>query len=769
MKRDAMHHQLRSEGELVAEGEFGLDREKAREKMRKFQLRDPYHYVLELVQAAHLLGARAMHFAIDANELKMRFDGALLGAEDLEDIYNAAFSNRVDAKTRALRHLAIGLNAVRALNPSEVRVDVVDETSTTRLELSDDGVEEVSRLDTAHQPVGTHVYVREKFRPGHVVEFFRRFASDLPEETILRDACRYSPRRLYLGEERISFDHQLPDGVVAKTPIETDRELGLIGIVPDADSVTVTILQNGVKVIDHRMPVTMVGARVVVESDRLTKDLSQSAFVQDEAWHEFVEQVLPVALYRSIYAWVRQMGPAETRIRRRWLLNLCDQVVPMARVLEPEAIETTQRVRGLGRSLEVLPKLIDALSNLPLWQVVEPEERWCSLEEILVDEDGEKRASIYYTRRRYEGVTLGWQRIVLLFADGPPALFDDQDDLRLIDVTDDYDDALAHRQKEARWRRHPRAEQPDPQAFPIQQRFDGPTINAFLAISKEPRSGTRIVIIKDGHEFVDKQSWAIDLNGLTLFVGGKVPANRRFDGVQPNDEYTELAFRLVGALPDFVEAHADDLPASAAHVEKFWQKLSGLLFAELLEELGLPLHATLGSMARYLEEHPDSGWATYARARSKPRRTKKAAAKRTPPSPATSPAVDEEELAGDMRFADQDQEVARLVEAAHEPIPEPQTPRERVLAELNVLLDDPSMDEARFDLDDPRLVARASAGHVHLNADHLVTRYALERPDDPIALAFLASCVHTVLDCSDDAHSAELRFHEQLVDRVRHY
>ena len=48
---------LQSDAEFDSDGGFSLDREKAREKMRQFQLADPHRYVLLLVEAAVLRGA----------------------------------------------------------------------------------------------------------------------------------------------------------------------------------------------------------------------------------------------------------------------------------------------------------------------------------------------------------------------------------------------------------------------------------------------------------------------------------------------------------------------------------------------------------------------------------------------------------------------------------------------------------------------------------------------------------------------------------------
>ena len=61
--------QLRGEGELLARGAFGLDEERAREKLQSFQLVSPHHYVLELLGCATLLGARHINYDVRARRV----------------------------------------------------------------------------------------------------------------------------------------------------------------------------------------------------------------------------------------------------------------------------------------------------------------------------------------------------------------------------------------------------------------------------------------------------------------------------------------------------------------------------------------------------------------------------------------------------------------------------------------------------------------------------------------------------------------------------
>ena len=74
MSADDLIRAFQEEGAIKEVGEFTLDRDKAREKLAEFQLPDPHRYVLEVVQAATILGATRLDFSMDADELWISFD-----------------------------------------------------------------------------------------------------------------------------------------------------------------------------------------------------------------------------------------------------------------------------------------------------------------------------------------------------------------------------------------------------------------------------------------------------------------------------------------------------------------------------------------------------------------------------------------------------------------------------------------------------------------------------------------------------------------------
>ena len=123
--------ELRAGGELDSRGRFTLDRAQARAKMQKFQLVDARRYVLELVQAATLRGATAIVFDIDADDMRMRFDGHSFTGEELGELWGSIFADGDERPLRGLRQLALGLNAALGLGPR--RISVAPRTTATRL------------------------------------------------------------------------------------------------------------------------------------------------------------------------------------------------------------------------------------------------------------------------------------------------------------------------------------------------------------------------------------------------------------------------------------------------------------------------------------------------------------------------------------------------------------------------------------------------------------------------------------------------------------
>ncbi|MFP4597451.1 MAG: hypothetical protein ACLFVJ_04315 [Persicimonas sp.] len=604
---------LRAEGALADRGEFRLDREKAREKLQKFRLKDPHHYVLEFVQAAHLLGATRIAIAIDADEMEMRFDGEPLGAEQLEGLYDAPFSEDVDRKTRALRHLAIGLSAAQAMEPSVVQIEFTRDGQTTQLEVIDDG-EEIREFDAPEEPDSdeprqARIYLREKFRASHLVDFFRNLRGDLAEKTALRDYCAHSPKEITLDGQRISFGYQLPAETVHQIPIETPHERGVVGLVPSSgqsgvDEVRVVILQNGVRVTEHRVEASWAPARGVIESSRLTKNLSQSAFVADAAWHDFAQTIMAGAIFTLIFDYIDGMPAEQWPSHRAWFRHICAKFSPIADKFDDRSVAMTQRVRRAGNLLEALPKLVDKLYQIPMWPAADTEEHWYAISELQATRD----EAVGWVRSRIEDyVDLGHSGPILYFEEQAPEFLEQLLGARLVDLNQRYTHTQERQLNIHLWQHRPAADAPAKIHYPYQQHFETQSMRAMVGLTTDGHRDPEVVFVKEGRLLHRLEAFRLAPRGLAVWFSGELAANEAFDGVEPDDEYLELVAKLVAALPDFVAEHqaviGDDELKTYLH-----SFLGGRLHGSLLEELQVPTIKRVKWLRDHLDANPDSPW-----------------------------------------------------------------------------------------------------------------------------------------------------------------
>ena len=157
---------LAAEGELESEGSFTLDREKAREKLQKFQLAEPERYVVLLAEAALMAGASEIDFRVDGDDVRVRYDGAAITRDDLDALWDSILTD--SGGRPGLRQLALALNAAMGLKPKYLRVESGNEAGRYRLELRPDRSTSVEdrKADAEHN----FVHVRERLHLGSIAD-----------------------------------------------------------------------------------------------------------------------------------------------------------------------------------------------------------------------------------------------------------------------------------------------------------------------------------------------------------------------------------------------------------------------------------------------------------------------------------------------------------------------------------------------------------------------------------------------------------------------
>ncbi len=368
---DQLIDELRGEGVVDSKGRFTLDPERAREKMRRFQLADPRRYVLELVQAAKLRGASTIDFRIDADDMFMRFDGRPFRADELKNLYASLFADGDDSDDlRATRQLALGINAAMGMEPKWARIH----SGEVVMDLHVDGADSVNTGAGVEAIEGTQIHVKQRLRAQVVVDFFRNMIARLGEERHIERRCAFAGIRITLDGRTIADGRRgLPEALVW-APISGAGYAGSVGYVVGATKGELRLLKDGVWISSHALADELPEIVVVLEDSRLRKDVSQAKIVEDDAFRRLLGFVIEARwhLLKVLYAradvipppgseglsfwqrWLDHYATADTLRQVPMLRRLAESVTwPSARGPEREVslVELTAAVEREGHML----------------------------------------------------------------------------------------------------------------------------------------------------------------------------------------------------------------------------------------------------------------------------------------------------------------------------------------------------------------------------------------------------------------------------------
>ncbi|PRQ01034.1 hypothetical protein ENSA5_27160 [Enhygromyxa salina] len=358
---------LEAAGAVEARGGFSIDPEKAREKLRQYQLADPNRYVLLLVEAAFSNGATSLEFEVDSDDLHLRFDGSTFAYEQLENIYGALFTE-VDelrpedlARMRGLAQLAFAVNSAMAINPRYVRITSIgDDGEGTLLELRPDQPDELTRVQG--EP-GNWIHVKDSFRPGLIVEFFRSLGDTLDEVVLLRAHCRWSRRPVVVNGAQVSGPMTFEWEPWTSVEVTDEGEpIGQAAIgLSSADlrgRPRAFLVSNGVFIeelaLDER---AVAGFEAIVDSPRFGKDVSQTKLLHDAGYDAVIDRIIAAqdhAIARLAERYLAQGAPSwADDMLIEWLTKHANY----------------SRPSKLRRALIDDP-LLATVAEVPLWPVV---------------------------------------------------------------------------------------------------------------------------------------------------------------------------------------------------------------------------------------------------------------------------------------------------------------------------------------------------------------------------------------------------------------
>jgi hypothetical protein len=586
---EGLIEQLRAGGALDGEGGFTLDREKARQKLRQFQLADPRSYVLLLVSAAVLRGATRIDFRIDADDVHLRFDRSF-DAADLDALYSSLFGAHDDPSLRPRQELALALNAAMALDPAHATVESANEAGlgvrlTVRPEDSDDIETEVPGVDS-----GTHVHVKDRFRARTVLRFFRNIGRSIAEERYLRERCTWSPIPITLDGREIT---KAPESLeaLAQTVVDVPGGRAWIALVDESGPSEVELVLAGVSFGPQVLAEGPRGprARALVQTTALRKDVSQTAIVRD----------------RDHDAVLRALRPGLLEVTAM-VLRRVDELYG-GFFAAPEPLQ--EHVRGLFVALgdAVLApaeaSIHRVLAELPAWRTLGDGVR--SITELA----SERRAFDYLTKRISEALPAAYARLVVV--DDPSWLqaFRSVARGRGVDRTAEVERWVRReRARRAFLARHhpPRVGET---SCRIRLGFRSGQIEGEVALLQDRSSTSRFVIVVDGLALWELSSMQLPIGGLVVVVQAPVRPTADYDRAERDEVLARAlltaAAAVHGAMNELATLASEEAGIASRRdfLEYLRICLAGGLEARILQAFGFEPERAIELLAGH-EPHP---------------------------------------------------------------------------------------------------------------------------------------------------------------------
>ncbi len=277
-------------GEVIGQGRFRVDRRRALDKMEKFQLEDPYRYVLEVLVAARCGQAERVAVTNDSDDFVAAWQGDAPSRDELEALFDHLFGTPDDDHGRMLQHLALAAISSLALKPRWLRIDRGDDDGAHRIEITDP-TETVAKplVDPLH---GVRFDLREQLGQATIAEALVFMFQEPVETRLIRGASRWYPVPIVVNGKPLprAQGPEVHLGALAVAP--NAGRSGALWLVPATGSGRIDILRHGIVVAHYAVVMprderTSAARYEVVgwfDDPQLRLNASRSAVVQDESW-----------------------------------------------------------------------------------------------------------------------------------------------------------------------------------------------------------------------------------------------------------------------------------------------------------------------------------------------------------------------------------------------------------------------------------------------------------------------------------------------------
>lgn len=248
---------------MVETGSFRIDRTRALEKLKEFQLENAAELLLPWIRCGVVLGATEFAVRKIPEGIELSFNGRPLERRRLEDPYQALFEES-SLESEPYRHLAVGLLAALRLNPSSVAIASGEADRACLLVKS---LEEDELIDDPSRPGGS--VLRVLWGHGAV--------DDAIAEAV-ETGCVLLKQPLLLHGTALS---KLPEAAtVPVVPCARGSASGFLVSAPLRNAKRVYLYKYGVRVgwVPHDFPLPMVAH---VNDDGFRLNASHTGVIQD--------------------------------------------------------------------------------------------------------------------------------------------------------------------------------------------------------------------------------------------------------------------------------------------------------------------------------------------------------------------------------------------------------------------------------------------------------------------------------------------------------
>lgn len=392
---------------------FSVARRRGIQKLRRFALVDPHHYILELVQSAIANRANHLNIALEHERCTLSYIGGGLREAELGQLFDFLFASKDRTDIGHVRELALGLNAVLLFQPDRVVVESGDGTlaGTTRMVMHPDRDEvEVGRPE---RPLtGTYVHI-EGMKRSRLPKGFRGW-NDLEtprERGVIEENCLAAPIPILVDHEPLfGFSSQRTPGLFGYEKVLSIDEgdlYGTIGMNPSFGTPSFQLLTWGVAIQskEHQLlPKRQIGG--IVCFDALHKTVDHSGIVEDERLEElwirlrpYAEQLVTGAPAVSAYRTTLLGGPVVPPADLRRLLREHPRVLVVPRTNDADE---HRRATAIGRALRA-PVLCASRRVIPSLRALSG-----GRARILTPDLGSDRSVAFYGDPPVEAPTRPW-------------------------------------------------------------------------------------------------------------------------------------------------------------------------------------------------------------------------------------------------------------------------------------------------------------------------------------------------------------------------